>query len=158
MTTGCLAEVDDPKMDEEDLGEVQQELLGDITCATSSNTDWVNMYGCDLVGGSSACSYATGTTNYQSDWTSGEDCQPYLTVRTQTTPYPSNYPIDLTYWAIDNDATITTQATCEKLRIELAAYYYDANGSSWYLTGTQTASGVWSGGRASSRFRRLTAQ
>ncbi len=122
----------------------EQFALGDITCATSSNTDWVNRYSCDLIGGD-FCYYATGTTNYHDDYASGEDCQPYLTVKTQTTPYSANYPLDLQYYAFYIDPLPTTQDECERARLELASYHFDDNGGYWSLNGTQTKSGVWNG-------------
>ena len=121
-----------------------QLLLGDIQCALSNQTDWVNRYTCNLVGGS-FCQYATGTANYQTDWFSGEDCQPYLSVRTQTTPYPSNYPLTVTYYAAWTEAMPNNKSDCERARLELAAYYYNDNGGGTYLAGKKTNKGVWNG-------------
>lgn len=128
--------------------------LGDIECATSSQTDWVNRYACDLVGGD-FCNYTTGTTNYQTDWFSGEKCQPYLTVKTQTTPTTANYPLDLQYYAFYMDPLPTNKSGCERATLELAAYYFDDNGGGWHQTGTQVKKGKWNGSSCSIGYAKI---
>lgn len=120
--------------------------LGDITCATSSNTDVVTDWGCDLIGGES-CYYLTPNTDYQTDYSSGEDCQSYQTFKTQTASMTST--VSMTHWAVWGGPLPTSQSSCERSHVELAVYEFDQNTGGWYHRTSRDRQGTWNGSSCS---------
>ena len=153
LVSGCGAADELPTSDAdqgEPVAEVEQAVLGDISCASSWNKDYVIQYSsCNLAGGQ-FCSYTTPDGNYGNDYTSGETCQPYMNLHTQTGPLNTSnpqYPMTVQYWAYPWGVTLPNNSTdCKRFRIELAAYYFDQSGGGWHLAGTRVRSGYWQNG------------
>jgi hypothetical protein len=149
-SVGCTGDEESDLDDEEaeEVGEAQQALLGDMDCVNGT-ADVSDQSACDLAGGD-VCGYTTGTNNYGDDWTSGEDCQEYLVVKTFSPGGGSGgVEMDIRFQAacvFNAGEAPTTQADCERLRLEVAAYDTDENnGNMRELRGTNTAFGSWTG-------------
>jgi hypothetical protein len=151
LSVGCVAEIEpdaeEGQVEEADLGEAEQALLGDILCATNFSTTDYKIASCDLVAGE-FCSHTTPDASYGSDFASSEACQPYMNLHYHQGDWvdTGNYPIQVQAFAypwVTNAPT--TKTTCERWRVELAAYYYDNNGDYSVKAGTAVKSGVWNG-------------
>lgn len=116
--------------------------LGDLACATSGNTDVEYQYGCDLLGGES-CYFLTPNTDYQTDYTSSEVCQPYQTLKTST--WGMNSTVNMTHWAVWYGAAPSNQSTCTRSHVEVAAYEFDQAGGGWSVVGQVDRRGTWNG-------------
>lgn len=141
---GCVDQDSDPEeVDEEELGEAEQPILGSLLCATGSR-DNVNDYGCDLVGGE-YCSYYTPDNTYGNDYLEGEDCQPYMTLSTSTPSAPPGTNMSIQYTAHIGSPLPDNEEDCLESMLELAGYYFDENGDHYELAGTHTRRAHWTG-------------
>ena len=138
--TGCGAATEDEST--VDTGESEQAVLGDILCASSSNTDRYYASSCDLEGGDT-CYYGTPNGNYGNDFSSGEDCNPYMTMDVNTAGFTA---MTVNYAADRGEALPTNQTDCVKMRLEVAGYSFDNNGNQFVFEGKTTSAATWSGG------------